>query len=390
VATSGASLSNAGLMEAASGGLLTLDTPVIDQGGGGTILAAGGRVDLENAKIVGGTVASTGIGYVRVFSGNCMLDGTASPVAITGHLQVVSHTTLTLTGSIADSNQIDLLGGKLLIAAAGASLTGKGSVILSNSSANVITGATTTATLTNIDNHIRGSGTLGGGSMILINEAAGIISNGQAVALTINTGTSTIQNAGTIAATGPGGGVIVTSAVANTGQLSATNKGTLTLDGLVTGTGSGRITTSGRLIIAQAFAENVSFVGGTGVLQLNDSVAYTGKVSGLVSAGTDSLDLRDITFTKGVTKATYSGMTGGGTLTVTDGTHTAHIKLTGNYTTSGFKVSSDGHGGTTVVDPVATAPLTQAMAGFSTGTAANTAGSSPPPPSTPPLIAASS
>jgi len=41
-------------------------------------------------------------------------------------------------------------------------------------------------------------------------------------------------------------------------------------------------------------------------------------------------------------------------LTVTDGTHTAEIKLIGSYPTSTFEVSSDGHGGTIVVDPAAT------------------------------------
>jgi hypothetical protein len=36
---------------------------------------------------------------------------------------------------------------------------------------------------------------------------------------------------------------------------------------------------------------------------------------------------------------------------VTDGTHTARVALKGNYTTSSFTASSDGHGGTLVVDP---------------------------------------
>ena len=106
---------------------------------------------------------------------------------------------------------------------------------------------------------------------------------------------------------------------------------------------------------------------GKGVLELEDSVAYTGKVVGLSNTGTNSLDLRDITFTSGVTKATYSGTTASGTLTVTDGTHTAHIQLIGNYTTAGaFVLSSDTFGGTSIVDPQHSTPaaLTQAMAGF--------------------------
>ena len=49
--------------------------------------------------------------------------------------------------------------------------------------------------------------------------------------------------------------------------------------------------------------------------------------------------------------ATFAGTASGGTLTVTDGTHTAHIALRGNFTASTFTTSSDGHGGTIVVDP---------------------------------------
>ena len=51
------------------------------------------------------------------------------------------------------------------------------------------------------------------------------------------------------------------------------------------------------------------------------------------------------------TTATFLGNANGGTLTVTDGTHAAHIALLGDYLTSGWTLSSDGHGGTIVVDP---------------------------------------
>ncbi|WP_291736527.1 hypothetical protein, partial [Bradyrhizobium sp.] len=51
---------------------------------------------------------------------------------------------------------------------------------------------------------------------------------------------------------------------------------------------------------------------------------------------------------------TFSGNTTRGTLTVTDGTVTASVALLGNYMASTFTASSDGHGGTLVVDPPAT------------------------------------
>ena len=143
---------------------------------------------------------------------------------------------------------------------------------------------------------------------------------------------------------------MIASPLANTGTLYAVTAGSLTLEGAVSGAGTARIN-GGTLYAKAAFSENVTFTGTTGVLELAHSQTYTGKVSGLSTKGTSSLDLLDIVFTKGVTKATYSGSKSSGILTVTDGTHTAKITLLGNYTLSTFKVSDDTHGGTSVVDP---------------------------------------
>ena len=210
--------------------------------------------------------------------------------------------------------------------------------------------------------------------MALINQSGGVIIGNQTLALTIDTGTRTIVNAGLIENTGKGGTAVI-SAVNNTGTLMVASAGTLTLAGAVTGAGVARIG-GGTLYAKSKFTENVTFAGTTGVLELGVSTTYTGAVTGLSKTGTDWLDLADIGFTSGVTKATYSGTTASGTLTVTDGTHVAHIKLLGNFTTSTFTASSDGHGGTKVVDPAAlgstssAAPLAQAMASMAPGAAA--------------------
>jgi autotransporter passenger strand-loop-strand repeat protein len=95
---------------------------------------------------------------------------------------------------------------------------------------------------------------------------------------------------------------------------------------------------------------DASFVSNTGTLMLGDSQHYAGTVAGLV--GQDSLDLADINFINGTTTATLMNATSaGGTLHVTDGTHQANIALLGNYMASMFVSASDGHGGTTIVDP---------------------------------------
>jgi hypothetical protein len=66
--------------------------------------------------------------------------------------------------------------------------------------------------------------------------------------------------------------------------------------------------------------------------------------------GQDTLDLRDINFAT-IQTPRFTDTSSGGTLTVTDGTHTANIALLGNYMASTFIASSDGHGGTSVIDP---------------------------------------
>jgi len=102
------------------------------------------------------------------------------------------------------------------------------------------------------------------------------------------------------------------------------------------------------LELASAFSGQVSFAAPTGILKLLNSESFAGTVAGM--SGQDAIDFADINPTE-VQQPTYSGTSAGGTLTVTDGTHSANIALLGNYIASTFVASSDGHGGTNIVDP---------------------------------------
>ena len=97
-----------------------------------------------------------------------------------------------------------------------------------------------------------------------------------------------------------------------------------------------------------ASAQSVTFTGTTGTLKLDNSVAFTGHISGLAEAG--ALDLADVHYGSNTT-AIFSGDMNGGTLAVSDGINTANIALVGDYLGSSWTLSSDGNGGTTVVDP---------------------------------------
>jgi autotransporter passenger strand-loop-strand repeat protein len=124
------------------------------------------------------------------------------------------------------------------------------------------------------------------------------------------------------------------------------------------GVASGAIISGGTLEVGSGGSTGshaVTFAGG-GSLRLDQSTAFVGLVAGF--GGTDKLDLAYIAFGSG-TSATFaeaSSLTSG-TLTVTNGASMAKILLLGQYATSDFHLSGDGHGGTVVADPLAPASL---------------------------------
>lgn len=126
---------------------------------------------------------------------------------------------------------------------------------------------------------------------------------------------------------------------------------------------------NGNVTIFGADGETISVGNGNDVLTVGDNCTITlGKgnddiicrpdsgaattlhetITGLTAR--DTLDFTTIDFAT-VRQATFSGSKAGGTLTISDGTHTADIALIGNYLNSSWTLSNDGNGGTTVVDP---------------------------------------
>jgi len=357
VDTKGETLANAGVMEATGGGTLVVDASTVRQQATGAILAApGSRVDLEDDDIVGGAVGSSGTGLVAVNVAGGEFDGSAGAVILTGVIEVLNGSNLILNGAILNTAKLEAYPARtradLIIGPNGATLSGGGQIGLINVN-NRVYGQSATDTLTNVNDRIDGAGQLGDGKLVLVNDAAGVIIGNETTALTIDTGTATIDNAGLIENVGAGG-VVVQSAIDNTGTLFAAG-GTLVLEDTVTGAGIGKIN-GGTLEAVSTFSENVAFAGATGVLELVHSQSYTGAITGFSKTGGTSMDLEDVTFTSGKTTATFSGTSASGVLTVTNGTQTAKIKLTGDYLTSKFTTSRDDHGGTSVVDQTASSP----------------------------------
>jgi autotransporter passenger strand-loop-strand repeat protein len=215
---------------------------------------------------------------------------------------------------------------------------------------------------------LSGSGTLteqGGGEFVLAGDSSGFVG-----ATTISDGTLVLSNVtlgGTVtldAGTRLRGAGEIEAPVHNLGVIIE-NGGVLEFARGVSGAGTVLID-GGTVDFGGAFNEDVRFTGSTGVLEL--SQAYAGRISGLSKSGTNSLDIADISYAAGTTTVTAAESATATKLTITSGAQTATITLAGNYEGSSFTASSDGHGGTTIVDPTPTSvnshALVTAMASF--------------------------
>jgi hypothetical protein len=123
------------------------------------------------------------------------------------------------------------------------------------------------------------------------------------------------------------------------------------------GVGSAATLSGGTLEVASgASISYLTFVTSAGgILELGASQSFQGSIAGFgsVRGVTEEIDLGDISFDKKTTKVSFKEAKdhASGTLTVTDGTHTANLTLLGQYAAHNFGLSSDGHGGTIVTDP---------------------------------------
>jgi hypothetical protein len=158
-------------------------------------ISTGGSGSSSNA----GTVEATGAGGLVI---------TNSATTNTGTIEGLTNSTLTITSSTVTntSGNISATGSNAFVALGGATVAG-------TAAADV---------LTNVDNTISGGGQLGDGQLTLINQAAGIIDGGAtANALTLDTGSGSFSNAGTIESTGGKGLLILNSTGTNTGTIQA-------------------------------------------------------------------------------------------------------------------------------------------------------------------------
>jgi hypothetical protein len=297
----------------------------------------------------GQSITLVGVQSASLSAGNFAFDQT--PVTDNaGMMAIDDGALLPLSGIINNSGTIALndagSGTELELIQHGVTLQGGGQVTLSDSSANMIIGTASDVVLTNADNTISGAGQIGEGQLTLVNSGA-IIATG-VNALTLDTGANVIVNSGILEATGSGG-LIIASGVANSGSLWA-NGGSITVQGAVTGAGGAQIDGIATIEFGTDSSANLVFAAdASGVLKLDHATGFTGSVTGF--DGNDSIDLADIEATTATASFAANADASGGTLTVSDGTHTANILLHGQYDPAAFHLAADSGIGVVVTYP---------------------------------------
>ena len=233
-------VTNTGLFEATNGGIIYSEGgPVANTGGtilaggagsiaylssgtqGGTISASGGgAVDLADGTVQGGTLTTDA--QSTIYAGSGTLDGSSNPVTNSGNLQAANTGPhpgdLTLKGTIDNTGSITIHSGAYLYISGSVTLNGGGILQLNNTN--------------NYPAVLQGADYQGGDSL---------------------TNNSTIQGAGTIG--DPNGNYTV--ALTNTGTIDANVNGeTLNVWGAVTNTGNLEATNGGTLYMHAAYTQN--------------------------------------------------------------------------------------------------------------------------------------
>jgi len=230
----------------AGGTILNNASTILFDGGvtinGGTITQTGaGLIQLANVTI-NTALANNGTSTIEVIGGGNTVSGTLTNPA-GGQLKLDNGGVLNITGSSIVNNGTFTMNGSanttaLEINAANVTLSGSGTLTLSNFASNIIGGSSGTDVLTNQET-IQGAGNIGVGQIGLNNQ--GTIDANQSVGMTLQVSSA--------------GGT-------NTGTLEATAGATLTvLGGTYTQTGSGKFLASGAN--SEVLLDAASITGGT-------------------------------------------------------------------------------------------------------------------------------
>jgi hypothetical protein len=151
-----------------------------------------------------------------------------------------------------------------------------------------------------------------------------------------------------------GGGTAALNTVQAAIPVELTQATNLTLSGkvgiTVLGSGQGDTITAkatGQILTGNGGDATLSGFSGGGDIFRDTTSHASGETIVNFAAAKDTLDLTDLNFSAGPTLAYSQGATSG-TLSVSDGTHSAAITLFGQFSAAGFHMATDGGAGTSI------------------------------------------
>jgi hypothetical protein len=331
---------NTGTLEATAGATLLATGYTLNNAGGTISAASGSVVELYGTTATGGTVSVAGTGVLQLLANTSLTGETLNTVSGSDIQSVSSANTLGGSVNLALGSTLAVLNGAVLelpssgtYSNAGAitlnssvnytdlimtggtvTLSGGGTVSLSDSPYNRIYGLAGTETLVNANNLIKGSGEIGNSYLTFSNS--GTVDANQSVALTIDPNGGT-TNTGTLEATAGATLVLSNYPVNNAGgTISAANASTVALSftsitgGTLSSAGTGVITTVGTSTL-----DNILLAAGS-TLQIPDGFADTFSGS-FTDLGTVTLN-SSVHYTDFIVSPGGLTLTGGGLISLTD------------------------------------------------------------------------
>lgn len=346
LAAGGASLSrgivvDAGATLALNGGTFTVSSGTLDLTGGLDI--TGGLLDLTRTRgaIVGGPVELSGgtlwLGARSATFGDFDQTGSGTTPAtysvVNGARAILVNGSASFSGVAVEKGPgtTRLMGETTL--AAGASLFLDGGRTIENDGSFVAGGGTVLL-------GAEPGGTAAGDGYFTNLQTLDIQADGTVIAGI--QGSAMVSNYGYLEKSAGTGTSTINAAIANVGTIAA-NSGTLALTGSVGG-GSFDIGSAAVLDIgAAARGGTMSFIGGGGLLRIDDAPDFADSITGM-GAG-NQIDLAGFAWDVSARSNFATAVAGGGTLTITDAAGSVHLGFGTNYSAYSFTLASDGHGG---------------------------------------------
>jgi len=220
---------NSGTLEASGGSTLTLSGSTVNNAGGSIQALNGSTVALSSVSINGGSLATAGTGVILDAAASTLTGPTLSAGSL---LQVPNNATLTISGTFVNNGNVTLNSTvnntDLVAVSGGLTLTGGGTVTLTDSPANRIYASSGSISIDNVDNTITGAGQIGLGQLTLTNTGT-IIANGTNP-LVLNL-SNAFTNQGTLIGLGSGGLQFVSGNLTNGGTITIQSGSNVTVSG---------------------------------------------------------------------------------------------------------------------------------------------------------------